>query len=282
MILKKKVRVFTAEHRRKISEAAKARSGAMTIDERRGMMTAARAEAYTPQVIAKANASRHGKPGPHLGRTFSATTRANMRAAHLRHWATVSEHDRKAWGTRFGGSAKGDMSQTGRLQIGRHLTADGRRRLAASVGARMLGVPRPPSTRKKIGDSRRRMYKENPTRLAADIDRCLNMPPPKRVEYLDARGRLHRMRSSWEVRYARHLDAIGARWDYEPDRLLLSTGKTYVPDFRIGDVYVEIKGRHWSSSKPKQAQRDGHRVRIILGEDALKDAIKLPIEVEMS
>ncbi len=88
-----------------------------------------------------------------------------------------------------------------------------------------------------------------------------------RYEFLDARGRLWKFRSSWERRFASHLDEHGLTWNYEPDRLLLSSGKTYIPDFWVAEwnSYVEIKGwRGWGDiTKVDQARADGHRVILI-------------------
>jgi predicted nuclease of restriction endonuclease-like RecB superfamily len=50
-------------------------------------------------------------------------------------------------------------------------------------------------------------------------------------------------RSTWEVRVARALDALGVRWQYEPKRIDLGT-QTYLPDFYLPDdgAYWEVKG----------------------------------------
>lgn len=52
------------------------------------------------------------------------------------------------------------------------------------------------------------------------------------------------MRSRLEADFARHLDQIDVKWDYEP-RLFFHDGRGYLPDFLIhlGDrpCYVEVK-----------------------------------------
>jgi hypothetical protein len=91
----------------------------------------------------------------------------------------------------------------------------------------------------------------------------------KWAEYVDRNGVAHHMRSSWEVRFAKHLDASGLTWSYEPTTLRLSTGRRYLPDFWVEEwgTYVEIKG--WANprgmDKVAQAQRDGHRVAPLVG-----------------
>lgn len=54
------------------------------------------------------------------------------------------------------------------------------------------------------------------------------------------------MRSSWEIAFASLLDKNSIGWQYEKKRFLLSSGKTYVPDFFIPNhkLFVEVKG-HW-------------------------------------
>lgn len=63
----------------------------------------------------------------------------------------------------------------------------------------------------------------------------------------------YRFRSRLEARWAVFFDAIGAKWEYEPEGFQLEDGTRYLPDFllhgvrgrganREGDIYVEIKG----------------------------------------
>jgi hypothetical protein len=62
-----------------------------------------------------------------------------------------------------------------------------------------------------------------------------------KIEYAGAR-----FRSTWEVRVARALDALGVRWQYEPERFNLGP-LTYRPDFFLPDdcAYWEVKG-YWA------------------------------------
>jgi ribosomal protein S14 len=54
-----------------------------------------------------------------------------------------------------------------------------------------------------------------------------------------------KMRSSYELFYARWLDSQNTEWEYEP-QFVLSNGKTFSPDFRLGNgVIMEIKG-YWA------------------------------------
>lgn len=60
-----------------------------------------------------------------------------------------------------------------------------------------------------------------------------------------------KMRSSWEVRYAKYLDLQGIKWEYEP-QFKLSNNRIYSPDFRLEDgSIVEIKGYLREDAKVK-------------------------------
>lgn len=51
------------------------------------------------------------------------------------------------------------------------------------------------------------------------------------------------MRSTWEIKYAKYLDKLGVKWQYESKRFNLGN-LTYLPDFYLPEknLYVEIKG----------------------------------------
>lgn len=52
-------------------------------------------------------------------------------------------------------------------------------------------------------------------------------------------------RSSWEANFARILNKLNLKWEYEPKRFLLNDDDkimTYLPDFKVNECYVEIKG----------------------------------------
>jgi ribosomal protein S14 len=57
-----------------------------------------------------------------------------------------------------------------------------------------------------------------------------------------------KMRSSYELEYAKWMDINNINWEYEP-KFKLSNGKTFSPDFRLVayDTIVEIKG-YWTKT----------------------------------
>lgn len=92
-------RQFSAEHRRKISEAAKKRFSVMTADARREAMRPAFEKSQKdPSAIRRANESRAiiyaEFGGPNKGRTASAETRAKMSASQRRRLASTTAAER--------------------------------------------------------------------------------------------------------------------------------------------------------------------------------------------
>ena len=52
------------------------------------------------------------------------------------------------------------------------------------------------------------------------------------------------MKSKFEERFAADLKRRGIKFDYEATKFSYSVPKTYRPDFKIGDMYIETKGYH--------------------------------------
>lgn len=76
----------------------------------------------------------------------------------------------------------------------------------------------------------------------------MNGPPIKAIETTYA-GIL--FRSRLEARWAVFMDETGIDWEYEPERISLPGGGTYLPDFRTnGSGYVEVKGAEENLDKP--------------------------------
>lgn len=63
-------------------------------------------------------------------------------------------------------------------------------------------------------------------------------------KFVDRLGRIFVMRSSWEIKFAKHLDQQLIDWEYEPFPILLDSGKVYLPDFFVKKTKTiyEVKG----------------------------------------
>ena len=58
------------------------------------------------------------------------------------------------------------------------------------------------------------------------------------------------VRSRWEANFARYLIHTNQQFQYEPESFILSNGRTYTPDFKVGDTYFEVKG--WWTDRAKE------------------------------
>ncbi|MBQ1293958.1 MAG: hypothetical protein IIY21_07950 [Clostridiales bacterium] len=76
----------------------------------------------------------------------------------------------------------------------------------------------------------------------------------------------YRFRSRLEARWAVFFDALGVKYEYEPEGFELDDGTWYLPDFRVKcygkrgdfdnepfDLYIEVKGR--------MTEEDAHKIR---------------------
>lgn len=60
-----------------------------------------------------------------------------------------------------------------------------------------------------------------------------------------------KMRSTWEVLFAKYLDSLNAKWKYESINFELAELGTYTPDFESDGILYEIKGYLHAHSKAK-------------------------------
>jgi len=60
-----------------------------------------------------------------------------------------------------------------------------------------------------------------------------------------------KMRSTWEVIYAKYLDSLGFTWEYEKHTFILNDNNTYTPDFYCNNIFYEVKGYLHPHSKIK-------------------------------
>lgn len=167
-----------------------------------------------------------------MGR-YSEGTLAKMRAAAL--------------GRKMSPESRRKMSEQ---RKGRRITDEQRRKISASLRGRphspehnrkvaeaQLGQKRPPipqHVRDKISAS----LKQRNAQLGRHYNFGRSPPHRKPVEYNGIK-----YRSTYEVRFARMLDAAGVRFQYEPDRFDLGS-TSYMPDFYLPEygLYIEVKG----------------------------------------
>lgn len=61
------------------------------------------------------------------------------------------------------------------------------------------------------------------------------------IKAIETRYKGYRFRSRLEARWAVFFDALGVRWEYEPEGFDLGSNGWYLPDFLVGQVWIEIK-----------------------------------------
>jgi hypothetical protein len=61
------------------------------------------------------------------------------------------------------------------------------------------------------------------------------------------------VRSGFERTIAAQLKRYGVKFEYEPVKLPYVLERTYCPDFRIGNMYIEVKGKLDQDTRSKMA-----------------------------
>lgn len=81
----------------------------------------------------------------------------------------------------------------------------------------------------------------------------------------------YRFRSRLEARWAVFLDALGVKWEYEPEGFELPSGKRYLPDFKVtcygtrGDCYDEASFTLYIEVKGVMTEEDAEKIREFSG-----------------
>ena len=95
-------------------------------------------------------------------------------------------------------------------------------------------------------ETRRKMSKSASLRVRLNKEKCFTNGNGYFREDLNSY-----FRSNWEANFARICKFECLNWEYEPETFTLNSGKTYTPDFKVGDTYYEIKGKWLGDSKEK-------------------------------
>jgi len=153
-------------------------------------------------------------------------------------------------------------------RLGRHKSEVGRLNMKrAAIVAGALGR-KSTTLGQKFSAERRRRMSEAAQRTYVQ---GRNISQPIRCTFSDRKGRTFKFRSTWELRVAKELDRRLLDWDYETKRIVLSTGRTYLPDFWIADwnYFLEVKGiwRKNPLTKVHQARLDGHDIVVVANVD---------------
>lgn len=113
----------------------------------------------------------------------------------------------------------------------------------AVLSAKLTGVPRTAETVAKMRASMRR------PEMRALMASHVKGKPARHLKHPVSYNGI-RMKSTYEVRVARALDALGVPWEYEPKRFNCGAF-TYAPDFYLPDdgAFWEVKGWYGPNSR---------------------------------
>lgn len=103
---------------------------------------------------------------------------------------------------------------------------------------------------------------------------------------IETRYRGFRFRSRLEARWAVYLDAVGLRYEYEPEGFTLENGEWYLPDFWLPDTqsWAEVKPESLTSNELLRCaflvRGTGHQCVLLVGSPAAKAYERLMVGEE--
>ena len=80
------------------------------------------------------------------------------------------------------------------------------------------------------------------------------------IKAIETEYKGYKFRSRLEARWAIFFDAIGVRWEYEPEGYGMEDGTVYLPDFLIHDVCGQVNDKLWVEVKGELTREDFHKV----------------------
>lgn len=82
------------------------------------------------------------------------------------------------------------------------------------------------------------------------------------IKAIETRYKGYRFRSRLEARWAVFFDALGIKWEYEPEGYDLGEVGWYLPDFRLPehDLWIEVKGQTPDDAELQKATKLGEKL----------------------
>lgn len=74
------------------------------------------------------------------------------------------------------------------------------------------------------------------------------------MKAIETRYKGYRFRSRLEARWAVFFDALGIKWEYEPEGFVSDDGGMYLPDFYLPDVYLRSYKGVYIEIKPRDTR----------------------------
>lgn len=192
----------------------------------------------------KIAADRIGSGNPFYGKKHSASNKVK--------WATNKLNNQFALGHKHDENSKAKMKLK---RIGKKPS---------------LGHSPNEKQRENIGNGVKKAFIANPNIRKIQLFHNFSH---KRFPYIDKDGQIIYMRSSWEIKYAKHLDGNDVVWFYELKGFSLELSHTYFPDFYLPktNTWIEIKGFFAPGAKEKiesfQKMYPSEKLIILRGDD---------------
>lgn len=95
---------------------------------------------------------------------------------------------------------------------------------------------------------------------------------------IETRYKGYRFRSRLEARWAVFFDALGLRWEYEPEGFELGGGVRYLPDFKLDGLYfAEVKPEARDGCEFDKARLLARQGATVIGLGGLPSTIAYPV-----
>jgi len=221
------------ETRKKLSEIAKKRTGPKNPFYGRH---------HTEETIRKIKEKNSGKNSPNWGKHLSKETREKISKA-------------------LKGRPRPEFRGKNNPFYGRHHTEETKRKISEANKGRKLTQEQRQNLSKKLSGNKNPMWGKHRT-LEERLKMSVRSAQQQNKIAFTKGGKREDLnniffRSSWEANYARYLNFLKIKWQYEPKTFLFEKVKkgtlSYTPDFYLPeeDKWVEIKGQMTAKSKVK-------------------------------
>lgn len=100
------------------------------------------------------------------------------------------------------------------------------------------------------------------------------------IKAIETEYKGYKFRSRLEARWAIFFDAIGVRWEYEPEGYETEDGTRYLPDFLIHDVCGQVNDKLWIEVKGETTEQDFVKIRDFVFRKEIEYSVPVYREIE--
>ena len=259
-------KTLSEEHKQKISEANSGENhpfyGKSLPEEHRQKIS----ESGTGRTFTKEHREKLSKA--HTGKTFSEDHRQNLSKAksgenHPMYGKSLSEEHRQNISKGNSNPSEKTRQKKSDSLTGRTFTKEHRKNLSEALSGEshpFYGKTHSEETKRKMSESMlgekhhfhgKSLSEEHRQKLSDSLMGGSLSEEHIRSIIEGQNGELgvvptkHTVRSGWERDIDLLLYDAGLDFEYEPEVFEIGDGRKYVPDFRVGDNIIEVKGHNW-------------------------------------